>query len=108
MKKNEELKHDFTKLSEKFYEWSGREVTYTQLANKKIDVEKELENNIENMGNKEDREGISSKEDLKVIASKRDLVKMAKEMDSKEYLQELIELINDIKHRFIPYFSTHE
>ena len=69
------------------------------------------------MGNKEDLKGISSKEDLKgmaikwdlkVIDSKGDLVKMAKEMDSKEYLQELMEIINDIKHRFIPYFSTQE
>ena len=43
---NEELRHDLTKLSEKFDEWSGREVTYTQLENKKIDIEKGLENNI--------------------------------------------------------------
>jgi len=49
---NEELRHDLTKLSEKFDEWSGREVTYTQLGNKKSDIEKELKNNIENMGNK--------------------------------------------------------
>ena len=87
-------------------EWKESDIY--SIGKKKIDIEKGLENNIENMGNKEDRKGISSKEDLKVIASKTDLVKMAKEMDSKEYLQELIELINDIKHRFIPYFSTHE
>ena len=49
---NEELRHDLTKLSEKFDEWSGREVTYTQLANQKSDIYKELKNNIENMGNK--------------------------------------------------------
>ena len=113
----EELRHDLTKLSEKFDEWSGREMTYTQLENKKSDIEKELKNNIENMGNKEERKGISSKEDLKgmaskedlkVIASKGDVVKMAKEMDSKEYIQELMELITDIKHRSIPYFSTQE
>ena len=117
MKKNEELTHDLTKLSEKFDEWSGGEVTYTQLGNKESDIEKELKNNIENMGNKEDCKGISSKEDLKgmaskedlkVIASKGDLVKMAKEMDSKEDLQELVELLNDIKHIFIPHFSTQE
>ena len=105
------------KVEWNFDEWSGREVTYTQLGNKKSDIEKELKNNIENMGNKEDCKGISSeedlkgmasKEDLKVIASKGDLVKMAKEMDSKEDLKELMELINDIKHRFIPYFSTQE
>ena len=99
MKKNEELRHDFTKVSEKFDEWSGREVTYTQLANKKSDIEKELKNNIENMGNKQDRKGISSKEDLKgmaseddlkVIASKGDLVNMAKKMASKEDIQELV------------------
>ena len=62
---NEELTHDQTTLSEKFDEWSGREVTYTQLGNKKSDIEKELKNNIENMGNKEYLKGISRKEDLK-------------------------------------------
>ena len=117
MKKNEELRHDLTKLSEKFDEWSGREVTYTQLVNQKSDIEKELKINIENMGNKEylkgisrkeDLKGMARKEDLKVISSKGDLVKMAKEMDSKEYFKELMEIINDIKHSFIPHFSTQE
>ena len=38
------------------------------------------------------------------MASKEDL----KEMDRKEYLQELKELMNDIKHCFIPHVSTRE
>ena len=63
---------------------------------------------LKGISRKEDLKGMARKEDLKVISSKGDLVKMAKEMHSKEYLQELMELINDIKHSFIRHFSTQE
>ena len=38
------------------------------------------------------------------MASKEDL----KGMDIKQYLQELKELMKDLKHRFIPHVSTQE
>ena len=43
---------------------------------------------------------MASKEDLKEMASKEDL----KGMSRKEYLQDLKELMKDIKHNFIPPF----
>ena len=47
---------------------------------------------------------MDSKEDPKRMDSKEDLKGMAR----KEYLQELKELMKDIKHRFIPHVSTQE
>ena len=40
----------------------------------------------------------------KKMATKEDI----KGMDSKEYLQDLMEFIKDIKHNFIPQLSTQE
>ena len=68
---NDELTHDLTKLSERIDEWSGREMKNYQFLNQKIDMEKELKNNIENK---------ASKENLKAMDIKEDLVKMTNEM----------------------------
>ena len=58
------------------------------------------------MAKNQDLEGMVNKQDLQVIARKGDLVKMTKKMESKEDLQELMEIMNDIKHIFIPNFYT--
>ena len=56
------------------------------------------------MASKEDLRGMASKEDLKRMSSKEDL----KGMDRKENLQELKELMKDIKHSFIPHVEDKE
>ena len=47
---------------------------------------------------------MASKEDIKRMAGKEDL----KGMDRKEYIQDLNELMKDIKHSFIPHVDDKE
>ena len=58
---NGEMRHNLTKLSENFDEWSEREVPSTQLINQKKYREKEMKNIIKTM---------ACKEDLKMMATK--------------------------------------
>ena len=58
---NEKLRLDLSKWSEKFDEWSGSEMTYTQLINQKSDIEKELKKYIETMANEENLKEMDKK-----------------------------------------------
>ena len=78
--------------------------------NVKMDDLVKLENK---MASKDDLKWLASKEDLKMMSSKEDLKGMASEDDlkgmyRKEYIQDLKELMKDIKHSFIPHASTQE